>query len=102
MPNVDVACPSSTAGGCRCPQHHPGLAVHAQDPVAYEAALAALRPTTLRVVTAGPRSEVTCDGTLRCPCQPCVAERQELVHQGARGNVAQPWDPKPPRHLRAA
>lgn len=95
------SCPSSTAGGCRCPEHHPGLGEYASEPVAYEAALAPLRDgVTLHIVTAGLTDEVQCDGTMTCSCQRCLEQRRLL--QDIARDRPQPWDPRPARHSRAA
>lgn len=85
-------CPNSTASGCRCVEHHPGLSVHAVDPIAYEAMLASMRPA-LRVVTPGPplsSFEDVCEGesSMTCMCSVHQAEKR-------RRNVpAQPWVPR--------
>lgn len=80
-------CPNSTEGGCRCPEHAPGLADYARDAVAYEAALAQLRPAVrLHVVTGGtPAPE--CTGTMTCSCEGCVRDRVSRSAQGA-GNAS--------------
>ncbi len=36
-------CPNTTAGGCRCPEHHPGLLEYAADRGAYRALLSRAR-----------------------------------------------------------
>lgn len=90
-------CPSSTDHGCRCPEHHPGLSVHAADPDAYDRALAPLRgPVRLSVVTAGPDTKIECDGTYRCPCSTCTRQRSILLNT-PRPDIRQPWDPRPAR-----
>lgn len=81
-----MGCPSSTANGCRCPEHDPGLSVYAQDPEAYARALAPLRgPTRLSIVTAGPFVEQICSGGMLCGCPACAATRASIVARGAQG-----------------
>lgn len=90
-----MSCPNTTAHGCRCPQHEPGLAAYATDQAAYEAMLAPLRqPVTLRIVTPGPLNEPTCDGTMTCPCRECVKDR---VNREPTRASEQPWVPRPAR-----
>lgn len=99
-----MGCPGSTEDGCFCGEHHPGLLATSSDPTALEAALAPLRETEarLRIVTPLPPGVVPCTGDpMTCGCERHTGERQERV-QGARRRIAQPWEPKPPRHLRAA
>ena len=79
-----AGCPGSTEAGCRCPEHHPGLGAYSPDPVAYEAALARVRPiVTLRVVTLPPDDRPACDGTMTCSCEVCVRERVSRPSLGA-------------------
>jgi hypothetical protein len=93
-------CPNSTESGCRCPDHAPGLAAYAPDPVAYEAALEPLRPVRLHVVTTGvPVEEPSCNGSMTCSCKRCVGDRASRT---AHGGVRQPWEPRPARERRAA
>jgi hypothetical protein len=91
-------CPNSTEGGCRCPEHAPGLSAFARDPAAFERALAPCRPTTLHVVTL-PSREVPCTGTMTCSCRKCVEERSTRAPVGGGGGE---FKVRPPRHLRAA
>lgn len=86
------ACPSSTANGCKCPEHHEGLLAFAADRDAYEAALTKLRPV-LRVVTMPQPLEDPCEGSYSCGCKRCVAQRAALMHTGRR-EVRQPWIPR--------
>lgn len=96
-------CPNSTARGCRCPQHAPGVLERAAE-LARTPAQAAqvaslhqrLETTRLHVVTMPHHREVPCDGTMLCSCKRCTAQRAALVQRGARGSGArQPWNPKP-------
>jgi hypothetical protein len=91
-------CPNTTAGGCRCPQHHPGLLEVARDPDALARALEPLveRPA-LRVVPALRRDE-SCDGTMTCHCRQCRTQR---AARRAEGEPRQPWDARPSRHAAA-
>ena len=73
-------CPNEPAK-CRCVQHHPGLSQYATNPAAY---LVALHNTTR-------------ERTTRLQAVP-VRETQNTY----RGDQPQPWEPKPPRHLRDA
>ena len=79
-------CPHTTADGCRCPEHAPGLAAYARNPAAYEAALVPLRgPVRLSVVTLGPQGvadEPPCTGRYTCPCRTCQAERATPARRG--------------------
>jgi hypothetical protein len=92
-------CPNTTAGGCRCPQHHPGLLEVARDPDALAVALEPLveRPA-LRVVPALRRDE-SCDGTMTCRCRQCRTQR---AARRAEGEPRQPWDARPSRHAAVA
>jgi hypothetical protein len=82
-----TGCPNSTESGCRCPDHAPGLAAFAADPVAYEAALEPLRrPVRLHVVT-GFSGDPACNGSMTCPCPRCGRERASRAAQGA-GNAS--------------
>lgn len=84
-----MTCPRSTADGCLCPEHHPGLSVYAHDQDAYERALAKCRPVTLHVVTTGLPTgsvETDCAGTMTCACRTCSAERASIRPQG-HGNA---------------
>lgn len=97
-------CPNSTESGCRCPEHDPGLAVHAADAAAYERALEPLRgPVRLSVVTLGPNAEQPCTGTMTCGCPACAKATAHLARRGGIGSgpARQPWDPRPSR-IRAA
>lgn len=87
-----TGCPNTTENGCRCPDHDPGLGAYAADPVAYEAALAPLRPVRLHVVTPGPTVEEPCNESMTCPCKRCVGER---AARGPHGGGHQPWHPRP-------
>lgn len=82
-------CPNSTASGCRCPEHHPGLMAHSPTPADYALALELLRPakTTLRVLTMPLDNTPRCDGTMVCPCESCIRER---VTRRPR-TIRQPW-----------
>jgi hypothetical protein len=80
------ACPNTYTGGCRCPEHDPGLMAHAPDLEAYARALDACRPPTptrLHVVTMGPPTEPNHDGSMTCPCKRCGRERSRLSAKGA-------------------
>lgn len=85
-------CKNSAAGGCRCPEHNPGLAAHAADPVAYEAFLERVRQagrTKLRVVTMPNEIiGIQCDGSMVCPCEACARDRGNIKPRAIR----QPWD----------
>jgi hypothetical protein len=56
-------CPNSTEGGCRCPEHHPGLAAYVKDSEQRTALAQVLEPhrdrVRLRVVTPGPATADT-------------------------------------------
>ena len=87
-PNSNDGTRTQGAGNCMCPEHDPGLSVHAQDPIAYEAALARCRPTTTRlsVVTLGPSAEPTpCTDTMTCTCADCGAATAFLIKRGGIG-----------------
>lgn len=87
------ACPNSTEGGCRCPEHHPGLLEYASDPQALDDQLDKLRqPAELHIVTM-PAAEA-CDRSMTCGCQRCVRERG--ARRGAP-EIRQPWEPRPAR-----
>lgn len=99
-----MICPNSTASGCRCPDHHPGLLATAKtDPVGLAAALDRIagKPTaTLRVLTTDPAPEnliplpsdpKPCDGSMCCVCKACEKERATRVRSGVRP-VRQPWE----------
>jgi hypothetical protein len=93
-------CPNSSESGCRCPAHAPGLAAFARDPVAYEAALAPLRPAVrLHVVTAGELARDPCDGSMTCSCRRCAGER---ASRDAIGAGPAQFKVRPPRARRAA
>jgi hypothetical protein len=90
-------CPNSTASGCRCPEHHPGLLEYSSQP---DQLLAALLPlaekqsnrVTLRVLTTDPSPAnlvridemIACDGSMTCICQQCADERAARVRRGVR------------------
>lgn len=118
------ACPNSTAGGCRCIEHDPGLlgtpAEHAGR-------------ARLHVVTTGP-TDARQPGTrtldqhladARDNCPACQGDAQRCndgngapsfgrlhgciawtpagkLAQPAKAQPRQPWEAKPPRHLRTA
>lgn len=95
-------CPNTTASGCRCPEHDPGLSEHAADPAVYDLALQRSRPARLLVVTMPP-AEI-CHGYAHgCRCDGCLVRAE---HGGnippAREPSLQPWDPRPARQRRAA
>lgn len=77
-------CPNTTEGGCRCPEHHPGLGAYSSDPDAYDAAIARLRKqgVRLRLVTM-PAGAPGCTGTMTCPCERCVKDRVSRPALGA-------------------
>lgn len=73
---------------CQCPEHCDGLARHAQDPVAYEAALARCRTGSVRlsVVTLGPAADkARCTGDMLCTCEDCRAATAFLSKRGGIG-----------------
>ncbi len=102
MDERNSACPNTYAGGCRCPEHDPGLMAHAPDLVAYARALDRCRPappTRLRVATLGPPAAPEHDGTMTCRCEPCAVERAQRSALGA-GPAA--FAVQAPRDRRAA
>lgn len=92
-------CPGTTEGGCRCPEHHPGLGAYSRDPIAFEKALAPLRSVRLRVVTmpASLTGEFECTGLMTCPCRDCDDARQVAARIQLNAQKRQPWEPKPAR-----
>lgn len=91
-------CPNSTEGGCRCPEHHPGLLAFAPAELVAEPASA---PARLTLVTPGP-SEV-CHGYAHgCICSQCTLRAEHGTPPPVPSRVAQPWEPRPARHRRAA
>lgn len=85
-----MSCLNSTASGCRCPEHHPGLSVYATDPDAYTRSLTTLQPTRLRVVTPGPDLTPACTGGYTCPCPNCLSPSARPRN---RKPIRQPWQP---------
>lgn len=93
-------CKNSTESGCRCPDHHPGLAAYARDRAAFDAALEPLRnlrPVRMRVVTMP--GEILCQGTMTCPCASCTSDR---VKRPAIGAGPAQFKVRPARARRAA
>lgn len=89
-----AGCKNSTASGCRCIEHHPGLSAHAADQAAYDQALEACRPKRLTVVTFTPPHETPpCDGTMTCTCSDCIKQRAIRLNI-PRPKIRQPWEPK--------
>lgn len=92
-------CTSSTADGCRCWEHDPGLSAYCPDEAkpAYERILAPLRKTaTLKVVTLGPSDEAPCNGSMTCDCRSCQADRAKRLNT-THTSAHQPWMPRPAR-----
>lgn len=48
------------------------------------------------------REPVPCTGSLLCPCEHCMVDRQAAVLRGIRKRTPQPWEPVAPRALRGA
>lgn len=116
---IPERCPSCGAGHHdhhtpSCANHMPmqSLRGHAQDPDAYDRALATIRGDThtLRVLTTQrPAGAIplptapTCLGTHTCDCPTCNRERIRLVKQGGQGNGnANPFHARPARDRRRA
>jgi hypothetical protein len=82
-----VTCPQDPVT-CQCPEHCDGLSVHADDPIAYERALARCRPTETRlsIVTLGPAAEPEpCTNSMLCTCPQCRAATAFLAQRGGQG-----------------
>lgn len=73
-------CPNQPAR-CGCPEHNLGLAAYAKDINAYLDAL----------------HKVTVDKSRRLKAVPIPETPNDY-----RGDRPQPWEPRPPRHMRAA
>jgi hypothetical protein len=83
-----------------CLTHWAGLHQYTTDPAAYQAALQRCQPVVLSVVTRDdtPSVETDCDGSYTCQCLTHTMERElrEPVQ------IRQPWQPRQPKHLKAA
>jgi hypothetical protein len=90
-------CPNSTEGGCRCPEHHPGLLAYA--PAELVPARAAVASLTL--VTPGP-SEICHGYEHACICSQCTLRAEHGGTTPTPSRALQPWEPRPARHQRAA
>lgn len=91
-----MPCPNSTAGGCRCPDHHPGLLGE------YGSAAAAPPPAQLSVVPAATPAEI-CHGYAHgCTCSQCTLRSEHGVTTLRPVRPRQPWEPRPARHRKAA
>jgi hypothetical protein len=82
-----TGCPQDPSS-CQCPEHCDGLSIYAEDPIAYELALARCRPDQVRmsVVTLGPSAEPTpCTNTMLCECKDCRTATAFLAKRGGQG-----------------
>lgn len=90
-------CPNSTEGGCRCPEHHPGLLAFAPAELVDAPAPVA----SLSLVTPGP-SEICHGYEHGCICSQCTLRAEHGGTTPTPARALQPWEPRPARHQRAA
>lgn len=94
MPQA-TSCPNSFATGCRCADCY-GLAEYMRETTGEDHGLPATKALRLSVVTAGPKRELDCDGSMTCSCERCVKERVTPRKRGALADST-PWTPRPAR-----
>lgn len=78
-----MVCPNSTASGCRCVEHHPGLTAFSRDP-ALLVWLERLKPAL--TVVPEPTLPDACDDSMTCACPRCQSQKRK------RAVPKQPWE----------